>query len=80
MAKTTIVKPDFKSGKAVLEIVLAIAAFCALQLTLISPLKLNAAYYAVLPIGAAAAAVSLFFYDKKYAKLGILAARKFFIR
>ena len=74
MAKTIIVKPDSKSGKQILQTVLAVAAFCVLFLTLISPLKLNAAYYAALPLGAAVASVALLFYDKKYAKLIIAAA------
>ena len=66
--KTTIVKSDFLSGKFVMEMALAIAAFCALYLTLISSLPLRAAYYAVLPIGAGVVAVALLFFDKKYAK------------
>ncbi|MCH5148344.1 MAG: hypothetical protein J1G05_03145 [Clostridiales bacterium] len=66
--KTTTVKPENKSGNIVLDIALAIAAFFALYLTLVSTLPDNAAYYAVLPVGALVAAVPQFFMKKKYAK------------
>lgn len=70
--KTTTVKPENKSGNIVLDIALAIAAFFALYLTLVSTLPNNAAYYAVLPIGAAVAVVPQFFIKKKYAIYFIL--------
>ena len=70
--KTTTVKPETKSGTVLLDIALAIAAFFALYLTLISTLPANSAYYAVLPIGVAVAAVPQFFMQKKYAKYFVL--------
>lgn len=69
--KTTIVRPVARQVNKVTEIAIAIAAFVALYLTLITSLPLNGAYYAALPIGAAAAALSMLFYDKKYAKFAI---------
>lgn len=70
--RTTILKPAVKQVNKVTEIALAIAAFVALYLILISALPVNGAYYAVLPVGGTAVVVSLVFYDKKYSKYFIL--------
>ena len=70
--KTTTVKPENRSGNVLLDIVLTIAAFFALYLTLVSALPGNSAYYAVLPVGAVVSAVPQFFMKKKYTKYFVL--------
>ena len=70
--KTIIIKPDVKSRNIVLEIVFAIAAFCALYLMLVSALPFYAAYYVALPIGAVVCFAAVFFLDKKRAWIFIL--------
>lgn len=70
--KTTTVKSENKSGNVLLDIVLTIAVFFALYLTLVSALPGNSAYYAVLPIGAVVAVIPQFFMQKKYTKYFIL--------
>ncbi|MCH5350982.1 MAG: hypothetical protein J1F39_03330 [Clostridiales bacterium] len=70
--KTIRITPDVKARNIVLETVFAIAVFVAPYLALVSSLPFNAAYYAALPIGAAAAALSILFYEKKHAKFFII--------
>lgn len=70
--KMTIINSDVKVGRIVLDIVFAIASFCALYLMLVSSVPFNAAYYTALPIGVVAVVAPLLFYEKKHAKLYIV--------
>lgn len=75
---TTVIKSDNGLGMRIFNVIIGVAAFCTLYLTLFSALPFNPAYYVALPVGGVAVAVFLAFTNNKFVRFGVLGAAALF--
>ncbi|MCM1438272.1 MAG: hypothetical protein NC131_03530 [Roseburia sp.] len=78
LVKTTVIKSDDSVSMRIFNVIVGVAAFCTMYLTLFSALPLNPAYYVALPVGGAVAALFLAFGKNKFVRWGLLVAAALF--